>query len=515
MNRRRNMFIILGALGVVIAIAWFSTRGHVNALAVRLQTVHYGNFTTTLPETGVVQHPLLVTIPAGVGGNLGLVQVKAGDRVVEGQVLATIINPQLITNLSDAEAGALSAEGRSLTAVQTNNVLPLQNRSAVVQAQAAVVQARSALSQARQDLVSGQQSGLGFTGGSAEEQRLAAKATLDKATTDLREAKRTFDANVDLFNQKAASRDTLEQSRARYEQAQVSFDQAQRETKIVASQLTRQAGVLHDRVRAAEDSLRQAQAALASAEANAAENKSGDVAAARGDAARSEADLAFARDQVARMTVRAPFSGTVESIASQSTDSLRPLQPGDTVNAGQVLFTMSGGDRYIVRTKVDEQDIAGVKIGQRAVVSGEDFAGKKLAGHVTSISPLAVKSDDPSNTSRQVLTTIVLDQTLPYLRDGMTVDVDIVTRDQHHVLAVAVDALRKDPKGKNYVFIVRAGKTIRSDVKLGVQNDTSTIVLSGVKDGDVVVADRNLAVMPNARVTAAPTPSPNPSASPG
>jgi len=515
MNRRRNTLIVIAGLVLVVVLAIIATRGRSSAVPVRMVKVHYGNLLTTLPETGVVQRPLVVTLPAQVSGNMGLIEVKAGDRVTAGQVLATIVNPQLISNLNDAEASAASAEGRASSAQQTNTVLPAQNRSSVVQAQAAVVQARSTLSQARQDLAAGQQSGLGYTGQSAEEQRLIAKATLDKAATDLREAKRTYDANVDLFAQKAVSRDALEQSRARLEQAQVSYAQAVRERQIVESSLTRQSGVLKDRVRAAEDALRQAQASLAAAQANAAQNKYGDVAAAKGDAARAQDDLAYARDQVARMTMRAPFSGILASVASQSGDTLRPIQPGDTVTAGQSLFTMSGNQGFIVRTKVDEQDIAGINLGQRAIVSGEDFAGKKLAGHVTAISPVAQKSDDPSNTSRQVLTTIVLDQTLPYLRDGMTVDVDIVTHDRRHVLTVPIDALRKDDK-KNvqYVFLVRDGKAIRADVKLGEQNDTSAIVRSGVRDGDVVVADKNLAVVPDARVTAAPSPSPGPSASP-
>ncbi len=515
MNRLVVSLIVVGALALVIVIAVVSRAGGKHAVAVRLQTVHYGTFSTTLPETGVVQHPRLLTLPAQVSGNMGIIEVKAGDRVIAGQTMATIYNPQLLSSLSDAEANAASAEGHARSATQTNAVLPVQNRSSVVQAQAAVVQARSGLSQARQDLASGQQSGLGYSGQTAEEQRLIAKATLEKAATDLREAKRTYDANVDLYAQKAVSRDILEQSKARYEQALVAQQQAQRERLIVEGTLVRQSGVLKDRVRAAEDQLRQTQAALAAAQANAAQDKYGDVEAAKADAARSEADLAFARDQVARLTIRAPLSGVVQSVASQSGDSLRPIQPGDTVTAGQALFTMSGNEGYIVRTKVDEQDIAGVRLGQRAVVSGEDFAGKKLAGHVTSISPLAQKSDDPSNTSRQVLTTIVLDQTLPYLRDGMSVDVDIVTHDRHHVLTVLVDALRKDDKNNSqYLYVVRNGKAVRTDVKLGEQNDTSVIVTSGLHDGDVVVADKNLQVLPDARVTAAPTASPGPSASP-
>jgi HlyD family secretion protein len=511
MNRRRNTIILIAGIAIVIVVALIAARrGGAHALAVREATVRYGTFTTKLPETGVVQRPLLLTIPAGVGGNMGLIRVKAGDHVIAGQLLATIENPQLISSLHDAQDTAMSSEGRASSASQANAVLPSQNRSAVVQAEAAVVTARTQLNQARQDLLTGQQSGLGYSGQSAEEQRLIANATVDKAATDLREAKRTFDANNDLYNQKAISRDLLEQSRARLEQAQVTFTQAQSQRKILEGQLSRNAGVLKDRVRSAEDQLRQSLAALDSARVNAAQSKSGDVQAARGDAARAQADLAFAQEQVDRMSIRAPFSGIVQSVASQTGDTLRPLQPGDAVVAGQSLFTMSGTDTFIVRTKVDEQDIAAIKVGQRAMVGGEDFAGRKLKGHVVAISPIAIKSDDPSNTSRQVLTTIALDQTVPYLRDGMTVDVDIVTHNEPHVLSVPIDAIRKDDKG-SYVFVQRAGKAKRVDVKLGTQNDTAAIVTKGLADGDIVIADKSLAVVPDVTVTAAPSPSPGPS----
>ncbi len=512
MNRSRNTLFVVGGLVLLIALGVVAARARTPAATpVRLQRIAYGPFTTKLPETGVIQRPRLVTIPAGVGGNLGSFLVRAGDRVSEGQLLATIENPQVLSNLATSQAAAESAAAHAKSAAQVNSALPAQNNSSVVQAEAAVVQAQTQLNQARQDLVAGAQSGLGYGGQGAQEQRLAADATLQKATTDLREAKRMFDANTDLFSQRGISRDQLEQSRARYEEALVTFQQAQRERSLLEGDLSRNGQVLKDRVGAASDQLRQAQAALSAARANAAQDKSGDVEAARSDAARAADDLAYARDQAARMQVRAPFSGTVESVASQPNDSLRPLQPGDPLTPGQALLTMAGSDRFIVRTKVDEQDIAGIRLGQHAIVSGEDFGGRTLRGHVTAISPLAQKSDDPSNTSRQILTTLQLDTTLPYLRDGMSVDVDILTREEPHVLSVPIDAVRKDDDtGRSYVFVVRDGKAVRSDVRLGSQNDTSAIVLRGVRAGDLVVADKSLAVTPGARVTAAPSASPGP-----
>ncbi|MGP6190465.1 MAG: efflux RND transporter periplasmic adaptor subunit [Vulcanimicrobiaceae bacterium] len=513
MNRAQAaVAVVAGVLLVVLAGA--ALRPGSDAVAVREDEVRRGEFVTKLPESGVIELPRTLTIAAGVGGNVGLINVKAGDRVRAGGLLATIVNPQLEVNVQDAQSTAASAQGRESSLAEQIAVLPEQNRSAVVQAQAALVQARAQLGQARKDLAAGSQSGLGYGGATAEEQKLSAEVTLSKAATDLSEARRTNEANQDLYAQKAISKDALDQSQARYDEALVTWQQALRERQLLTGQLGRESGVLRDRVRSAEDEVRQSQAALTAAQASATETRSGDLESARADAQRAQADLAYAQDQAAHLQVRAPLSGTIESVAAQSNDPLRPIQPGESIAAGQALFQMAGSDRFIVRTKVDEQDIASVRLGQSAIVGGEDFGGRTIRGHVVAISPVAQRSDDPSNTARQVLTTIALDSNLPFLRDGMTVDVDIVTHDQRDVLSVPADALRKAADGTDYVLVVQNGRARRADVKLGATNDTSAVVTAGLRDGDVVVAEKNPAVAADVAVKPAPSPGPENSGSP-
>lgn len=511
MNRRRNTLIVVAVLALVVIVGFFASRHGAAATPVREVTVRYTTFKTKLPETGVIQLPRVVTIPAGAAGNLGLIEAHAGERVAAGQLLATILNEQIVSSLHDAQDNVLAAQGKAQSVSQSNGALPEQNRSAVVQAQANVVAARSALTQARQDLVAGAQSGLGYGGQTAQEQRLAAETALAKAQTDLSEAKRIYGANTDLYGQKGVSRDTLMQSKARFDEAQVTYNQARSEQQILGGTLSRENDVLRERVRSAQDALRESQAALASAQANARESKAGDLQSAQADSHRAAADLAYAQEQVDRLDVVAPFPGVIESVTSQPGDTLRPIEPGDAVTAGQALFTMAADDRYIARTTVDEQDIAGVRVGQRAIVGGEDLGTATIGGRVVAISPVAQKSDDPSNTSRQVLTTIALDHSLPFLRDGMTVDVDIITHDQPHVLTVPTDALRKDGRG-NYVLAVVSGKVKHVPVRLGSRNDTQVVVLSGLHAGQSVVDDKEATVAVDERVT--PLPAASPSSSP-
>lgn len=491
---RRTTLLAFAAIALVVIVGSIAARRGGHPTPVREVVVHYATFRTKLPETGVVQLPKVVTIPAGAAGNVGDVFVRAGDRVAKGQLLATIVNAQLVSSLHDAEDNALSAQGHAQSVAESTAVLPQQNRSAVVQAQAAVVAARSQLTQAEQDVVAGSQSGLGYGAATAQEQRLGAQSTLAKAQTDLREAQRTYEANKYLYDQKGISRDALMTSQARFDEARVTYEQARSERQILGGTLSRETQVLRDRVRSAQDQLRQADAALASAQANASESKAGDLVAARADAARTQADLAYARGQVERLQIRAPLAGIVQSVAAQPNDTLRPIAPGEAVVAGQALFTLAADDRFVVRTKVDEQDVAGLRLGQRAMVGGEDFGAAKLSGRVVDISPVAQRSDDPSNTSRQVLTTIALDRTLPFLRDGMTVDVDIVTRDVPHVLTVPTDAMRKDARGA-YLFIVRDGRAQRASATFGEASDTEVVVTAGLHAGDTVVADKSAEIV--------------------
>ncbi len=509
-NRRLALFAIAAGLAAVLLIAVAAGRNRqAESLTVRQIIVKRATFSTRLPESGVVQRPRLQTVAALVGGNLGTVLAKPGDRVNAGQLLATIYNPQLLSTAQSTEQAYRSAVAHAQTAAEGNAALPAQNRSGIVQAEAAVEQARARLTQARQDQATGAQSGLGYGGSSAAEQRLAAETSVARADTDLGEAQRVYSANMDLFANKAISRDALDQSRAKYEQARLAANQTHQQLAILGGQLSRTRSVLSDNVRAAEDALMQAQAQLAAARASSGVSKSGDVRAAYADAERAAGEASFAADQATRTQIRAPFSGIIQSAASQTNDPLRPLGPGDLVAPGQALFTLAASDAFVVRAKVDEQVIINVRIGQRAVITGEDFPGKVLDGHIVAISPVAQKSEDPSSTARQIITTIRLDRTAPYLRDGMSVDVDVITNDVHNVIVVPSDAIIAE-NGKKYVYVVKNAVAKKTEVRTTLSNDTQTVIRRGLSNRDAVVAEKNPMLSDGMAVAPAPSNSPKP-----
>ncbi|HET9392182.1 MAG TPA: efflux RND transporter periplasmic adaptor subunit [Candidatus Rubrimentiphilum sp.] len=295
------------------------------------------------------------------------------------------------------------------------------------------------------------------------------EAAVQTAKTNLDEAQRIYKADVNLYNNKAIPRNQVDLDKAKLDQAQVQYSQALRQLQLGAV-----AGY-------GQSSVQYAQAAAQKAQIL---NQS------------NQQQLGFTR-------ISAPVDGTIQTVATQPSDPLTQLRPGDPVTAGQGLFTIAAGGGFVVKAQVDEQDIINVRLGQPVDVTGQDFPGRTLTGRVASISPVATKSTDPSSTARQIVTTVRLDQSPSFLRDGMTVDVDILTTNVKNALVVPTAALGKDGK-RAYVFVVRKGKLIKTYVSTGTKNDTQTVVKSGLARGDKVVAATTPLLRDGETVTTAP-----------
>jgi len=303
------------------------------------------------------------------------------------------------------------------------------------------------------------------------------EAAVNTTKSQLDLAQKTYDEDVTLFKDNAVPHFQLDTDKAKLDQARVAYDQASAQLQLGAV-----SGYGQNSVQAAQAAAQKAQ-----------------ILNAQND------------QQVGFLNIVAPFDGIIQTISSNPNDALRDVQPGDQVTAGQALFTIAEGSSYIVKAQVDEQDIINVRVGQRASVSGQDFGNHTISGSVQEIAPVATKSTDASSTAKQVLTTIALDNTPDFLRDGMTADVDIFTTDIPHALVIPNDAIATTG-GKSYVYVVSGGVAHKRQIALGKQGDAQTIVVSGLRPGEVVVSDKSAAISDGTAVSPAPSASPAPAA---
>ena len=315
-----------------------------------------------------MQYPQIQTMSSEVAGNIGQIFVKTGDHVTAGRLLVTIANPAVSSGAQSSEAAYRAATARAQSAQVTGT-------SNVVQAEA---NRRGVAGTPRPGRAGHGQWPVSRGWATGRRPRPTSSPRRTRAwrppTTTLREARRVYVAYQDLYANKAISRDQLDQAQAHFEQAQVAYDQARQTRGSLGTQLTRSQTVLRDNLRSAREGYAQAQAALSAAQV---ESGSGDVAAASAEAARAGSEYAFAREQANAMQVRAPYDAIVLSVATEKADSLRPLQPGDAIGVGQPLVTLAARRAFVVRTRVDEQDVINVHLGERAQITGEDFPGPR------------------------------------------------------------------------------------------------------------------------------------------
>ena len=163
----------------------------------------------------------------------------------------------------------------------------------------------------------------------------------------------------------------------------------------------------------------------------------------------------------------------------------------------------------VVKAQVDEQDVINVKLGQRALISGEDFPGRTLTGFVTNIGAVVVQVNQAGNSAKNVETTISLDREYPFLRTGMSCDVDIITGEAKNALVVPLAAV-VDDGDKHYVFAVRGKKAVRLSVRKGLASDTDVVITSGLRAGDSVATTNVKDLKDGGAVKVMPAASPSP-----
>jgi HlyD family secretion protein len=217
-----------------------------------------------------------------------------------------------------------------------------------------------------------------------------------------------------------------------------------------------------------------ARSQLKSAEAQAEANQRGaelDAAITRVAEARAAADLAQAR--LAQTRIVAPADGLILD---------RTVEPGQIVQAGTRLIEISIRGPQQLIAQVDEKFLAQLKVDQRASVTADAFPNEPFSAVVLSIAPTI----DAQRGSVEVK--FSLDTPPPFLRNDMTLSIDVETAKRNKALALPSDVIRPN----NFVQVVENGRAVNKPVKLGIRTLSAVEVTVGVAEGDLVIKDNGI-----------------------
>lgn len=220
--------------------------------------------------------------------------------------------------------------------------------------------------------------------------------------------------------------------------------------------------------------------------------KAADVAKAQRDAAGAALDVA--RAKLAQHVVRAPADGQV---------LVRSVEPGQIVQAGKALMTVSVQGPLELVAQVDERFIGQLQGGQAARVLADAYPNQPFDAIVSRLAP----SVNAQTGSVEVLLS-VRGQRPVFLREDMTLSVEVRTGERADARVLPLGALRSsstDGEGAaGEVMVMQGERAVVRPVKLGLRTLTEVEVVSGLQDGDrVIMGAPGLAPNASVRVRAA------------
>ncbi len=518
--QRRTLAIVLFALALLGAGGYYffqQQQAAVRAAATNraTATIARGTLVASVSAAGNIYAPQQTSLNFQLTGvPIKKINVKVGDAVKAGAVLAEVDDSDLQFQIRTAQSSLTSAQAKldalkqpasqaDLDAAQAQVTSAQANYNAAVAkfqslkqgptsadlnaAQAAVTSAKSAYDAAV------------IKNAHANDQITVARAALDKATVALQQAQAAYNtvawrSDVGATSQSAA----LQQATIDYQSALANYNlavtgindsavksaaQALAQAQANLANLTK--GPSASDLASAQSSIESAKQSQAQAQANVSKLTTPASAQdlAQAQAALDSAQTAFeqAKRKLDQAKIVAPFDGTIGSV------NYVEGQLASTATAALTLVNLTNLQTQI---NLSEVDVAKVKTDQEVTLTFDALARRTFPGKIVSIAPVGTVTQGVVN----YLVTVALTQPDPAIKPGMTAEATITVERRDNVLMVPNRAIRTQGT-QRLMTLLFEGNAIPLIVQTGLSNDQNTEIIGAataqkpvqLQEGDVVV----------------------------
>jgi multidrug efflux pump subunit AcrA (membrane-fusion protein) len=345
-------------------------------------TVKKGEIKGVLIETGIIKPQVgaVVKIGTRATGTVVKLNVRIGDRVKKGQLIALIDDREIREQINQSKAALLKAEN-SLRQIE-----------------------------------------------------LTYPEKLREAQANLEYARINYEREQELLKREYTTKESV--------------DRAKRELEIAEATLKRLRDEYETQVMITKASIEEIKAQIA----------------------QQETRLSYTR-------IYSPIDGIVSDVT---------IQEGETVVAGlQVanLITVFDPLKLEMWIYVDEADIGRVKIGQNIEFTVDTLPDKTFHGKIEKIYPQPVVKD---NIVYYLAIVKVSREDAIFLRPEMTTYVRITHEQRKDTLIVPNSAVKFEQGSQIAYKIIGPNKVEKVKIKIGLRNEESTEIISGLKEGDTV-----------------------------
>ncbi len=534
MNKSRLRILTIN-LVIVVAIAavgfWGYSTLHPKAAAAALSTVTVsrGDVSSTVSSSGTVISPSDIALAPTTTGTLAKLNVKVGQSVHAGEVLAQMDTTSLKSALAQAQSSLIQAQANLTNAQATadttasTTAIQLQNdQTAVTTAQNnyAYQQTLIAASQATdQTTVQTALNKLNYDKNLASQNVAIYQSSVDTAKNSLTNAQLTYNDYVGLYgpagitltwcasiNTVNANCTTLNQDNNAVVSAQTAYNNAlvtqQQNLAKDAQTITSDQQSYNDALATAALNLKKNAQTLASAQAsidsaqsalklyqlqNSNSTTATTIAVDQDQITVAQSNLVTAQKNLAGATVKSPVSGKIASISNTLigatiSPNTTPTN-GSTGATGFIVLTDVGGLQ--VTAGFSESDVAKIAVGQTTSMAFTALPNEVGDAKVSNIALL------PTTSSGATTYTVTFQLTgkIAGLKPGMTATATVIVADSPNAISVTSRAVttRGQVSTVNVVTTVK-GKQVETPIPVvvGIVGDSSDEILSGLKVGQLV-----------------------------
>lgn len=402
--------------------------------------------------------------------------IDENSKVQAGDLLAKFETDSLIEQIENQEIELDNLNKELALALETDKILQSTNAAELQAAQENLLQADDALRKYRRFERINKRDSLELAISDAEQGLVDARAAY--VTIREKEYDSTTKESADELRRK-----DLDTQQGKIDKAENSLTNAEDNRKVFRrydhpSKMTRLVNALEQ----AQLNLRKVKI---STESKAIQQKKS-IENYRRRVKRVSEQLTRYREYLTMMELRAPVDGVVIYADPDRRWGNLDVKPGIDIGKGQVLITIPEMSNLIVDFDLPEQYRSKVKKGDRATITPDSLPGERFEGVVSHIDTLPVNLVQWDSSSPKIYKSKVkLDRQSPRLVNGMSVQINVVTKVIRDVLFVPVEAVF-EANDRFFVYRATLAGPKEVDVQIGESNDNFVRINSGLDEGDVV-----------------------------
>ncbi|HTQ69619.1 MAG TPA: HlyD family efflux transporter periplasmic adaptor subunit [Solirubrobacteraceae bacterium] len=458
-----NGLLVLACIAlIVVALTALGPASSSSGQATRTATARYGVVQSTVSGSGTIQSADQLNLGFKTSGTVTHIYVKQGQHVAQGQLLAAIDPQSAEVTLEQAKASLQSAEA-SLVKLEED-----EGETSSGQGSSATAGAAST-------------STIAYTTATPPAATTTPAATTPAATAPSKPATKTMNHSSGHNGGSQSAGSTQGSTGGNTDTRSSSTASGDGSSSTKQSTATREANLASARaqVKSAKLSVQSAEQAVSNTKLYAPE--SGTIVTLSGEVGETVSGTGTTRSASSSSGSSDASSGTGASSggngSSSGSSGAGSSNSGEGSTGSSSFAVLSNLESLQLVVPLSESEIGNVHAGQTATVTIEALKGRKVAAHVASVSQV------PTSTSGAVSydVTFQLDQGAEGLKVGMSATAEVVV-EQEEGINVPSSAIKAGS-----VTVERGGRHVTQRVTTGLAGDSSTIVLSGLNAGEVVV----------------------------